>query len=46
MITVLNQTSEQLTPASQKAVLAADKGEAIEGVVGAGTGVELRGLAH
>lgn len=37
---------EPLTPASQKAVLVADKGEPIEGVVGAGAAVELRGSTH
>lgn len=40
------QISEQLSPASQKAVLAADKGETIEGVVGTCAGIELRGSTH
>lgn len=40
------QTFEQFIPASQKAVLIADKGEPIEGIVGAGAGAELRGPTH
>lgn len=40
------QIFEQFIPASQKAVLIGDKGEPIEGIVGAGAGVELRGPTH
>ena len=35
-----------MTATSQEAVLVGDEGEAVEGVVGAGAGVELGGPAH
>lgn len=40
------QTFEQSAPASQKAVICADKRESIEGVAGASAGVEFRGPTH
>ena len=37
---------QEVTATSQEAVLVGDEGEAVEGVVGAGAGVELGGPAH
>lgn len=45
-MTLFIHTLERFVPASQKAVLIGDKGEPVEGVVGAGAGVELRGPTH
>lgn len=42
----LVQTFAQFIPASQKAVVVAHEGEPIEGIGGAGAGVELRGPTH